>query len=96
MTGGGLLGVGPEVVREGELASEAVLVGRDRFAVEQPGGIGVGTRQGWLDVAEVLVEGLVLLDDVQDVHLLAQFWVARQFADDVLGLRVASFGERRG
>src|SRR5438552_12078803 len=34
-----------------------------------------------------LHDALPIFDDVEDVHPLAQFRVARQFADDVFGLR---------
>ena len=72
------LGVGEEPVAEAVAHREGVMVRGDRLAVEGEGGIGVeAVAAGEVDVAEVLVERLVLGDDVDDVadgRLLSRRW----------------------
>src|SRR5258708_30511827 len=74
-------GVGPRVAIDGDLAiaikivecdvfmDERVLVGGNLFAEDGEGGIAVGA----LDVAEYLVVGSVLFDDVDDVFDLGGY-----------------------
>ena len=85
MARGRLFRVGPEVVGDGVPLGQQVLVGGDGHAVEEPGGVGVGVGDQRGDVAEVLVEGLVLLDDEDGVELRAVIGVDRSQAQRGVG-----------
>ena len=63
------LSVGVEAIAEAVAVGEGVVVGRELLAVQRVRRIGVVALvlARLVDVAEVLVEGLVLGDDVQDV-----------------------------
>ena len=63
------LAVAVEVVEQDEIAGELVVVGRDLFAIHANARVAVasGFAGGVFEVAEDLVVGAVLLDDVENV-----------------------------
>jgi hypothetical protein len=78
-----------EVVEEDVLLDEGMLVGSDLLAEEDEFGVAVGVR----DVAEDLVVGAVLFDDVDDV--LDGAGLADALRDDARLLRRAGLCEQR-